>query len=322
MKDIIGAIFTTHFLFTVLRLTTPLIFAALSALIARAAGIRNITIEGTMLMTALTGVLVSAYTRSLPFAVACALLAGVLMGFLLAYFHLKLDTDILLSGIAINMVANGGTVFLLYVFAGDKGSSERLTSQVLPTVELPLIRDIPVLGEVLSGHNVLTYVAFGSVFLVWFLMFKTPVGLRIRAVGEYPEAIESVGKNATAIKLFALALSGFFAALGGIFLSMGYMNFFVKNMAAGRGFIGVAADYMGGGNPFGALAASLLFGIADACANTMQTMSIPAELVLCIPYGVTILGLVLSAAETKRLRCRQKKKALQSLRAGGEAGKP
>ena len=273
-------------------------------------------------MTALTGVLVSAYTRSLPFAVACALLAGVLMGFLLAYFHLKLDTDILLSGIAINMVANGGTVFLLYVFAGDKGSSERLTSQVLPTVELPLIRDIPVLGEVLSGHNVLTYVAFGSVFLVWFLMFKTPVGLRIRAVGEYPEAIESVGKNATAIKLFALALSGFFAALGGIFLSMGYMNFFVKNMAAGRGFIGVAADYMGGGNPFGALAASLLFGIADACANTMQTMSIPAELVLCIPYAVTILGLVFYAAETKRLRCRQKKKALQSLRAGGEAGEP
>ena len=128
-----------------------------------------------------------------------------------------------------------------------------------------------------------------------------------------------MGKNATAIKLFALALSGFFAALGGIFLSMGYMNFFVKNMAAGRGFIGVAADYMGGGNPFGALAASLLFGIADACANTMQTMSIPAELVLCIPYGVTILGLVLYAAETKRLRCRQKKRPS---RASAPAGRP
>lgn len=266
-------IFTPHFLFTVLRLTTPLIFAAMSALVARAAGIRNITIEGTMLMTALTGVLVSAYTGSLIFAVFCALLVGVLMGFLLAYFHLKLDTDILLSGIAINMVANGGTVFLLYVFAGDKGSSERLTSQMLPTVDIPLIRDIPVLGEILSGHNVLTYVAFLSVVVIWFFMFKTPIGLRIRAVGEYPEAIESVGRNSTKIKLFALALSGFLAAFGGIFLSMGYMNFFVKNMAAGRGFIGVAADYMGGGNPFGALAASLLFGVADACANTLLTIT-------------------------------------------------
>lgn len=100
MIDMLQLIFTPHFLFTVLRLTTPLIFAAMSALVARAAGIRNITIEGTMLMTALTGVLVSAYTGSLIFAVFCALLVGVLMGFLLAYFHLKLDTDILLSGIA------------------------------------------------------------------------------------------------------------------------------------------------------------------------------------------------------------------------------
>lgn len=313
MIDMLQLIFTPHFLFTVLRLTTPLIFAAMSALVARAAGIRNITIEGTMLMTALTGVLVSAYTGSLIFAVFCALLVGVLMGFLLAYFHLKLDTDILLSGIAINMVANGGTVFLLYVFAGDKGSSERLTSQMLPTVDIPLIRDIPVLGEILSGHNVLTYVAFLSVIVIWFFMFKTPIGLRIRAVGEYPEAIESVGRNSTKIKLFALALSGFLAAFGGIFLSMGYMNFFVKNMAAGRGFIGVAADYMGGGNPFGALAASLLFGVADACANTLQTMSIPAELVLCIPYATTILGLVLYAAQTKRAQKRHKVKAMRAV---------
>ena len=201
MSEILHTIFTPHFLFTVLRLTTPLIFAAMSALVARAAGIRNITIEGTMLMTALTGVLVSAYTENLLLAVACALFVGVLMGFLLAYFHLKLDTDILLSGIAINMVANGGTVFLLYVFAGDKGSSERLTSQMLPTVELPLLKDIPVLGEILSGHNVLTYVAFISVLVVWFLIFKTRIGLRIRAVGEYPEAIESVGKSSTRIKL-------------------------------------------------------------------------------------------------------------------------
>lgn len=318
MSEILHTIFTPHFLFTVLRLTTPLIFAAMSALVARAAGIRNITIEGTMLMTALTGVLVSAYTENLLLAVACALFVGVLMGFLLAYFHLKLDTDILLSGIAINMVANGGTVFLLYVFAGDKGSSERLTSQMLPTVELPLLKDIPVLGEILSGHNVLTYVAFISVLVVWFLIFKTRIGLRIRAVGEYPEAIESVGKSSTRIKLFALALSGFLTALGGIFLSMGYMNFFVKNMAAGRGFIGVAADYMGGGNPFGALAASLLFGVADACSNTLQTMSIPAELVLCIPYATTIVGLVIYAARTKHAQRHQKAKAMRAARQGAK----
>lgn len=315
MSDIMGIILTPHFFFIVIRLTTPLIFASMAALVARCAGIRNITIEGTMLMSALVGVLVSGYTHNLGFAVLCGIATGVLMGFLLAYFHLKLDTDILLSGIAINLAANGGTVFLLYIFAGDKGSSERLKSQMLPTIHLPFIEDIPVIGEIISGHNILTYVAILSVFAVWFLIFKTPMGLRIRAVGEYPQAIESVGKSSNGIKLFALALSGFFASLGGIFLSMGYLNFFVKQMAAGRGFIGVAADYMGGGNPFGALAASFLFGLADACANSFQTLSIPSEFILCIPYLTTIIGLVMYSAQTKRAERRKKQKSKLALRA-------
>ncbi len=200
------------------------------------------------------------------------------MGFLLAYFHLKLDTDILLSGIAINMVANGEQCFCCMYLRATKGSSERLTSQMLPTVELPLLKDIPVLGEILSGHNVLTYVAFISVLVVWFLIFKTRIGLRIRAVGEYPKPLSPWEKSSTRIKLFALALSGFLAALGGIFLSMGYMNFFVKNMAAGRGFIGVAGRLHGRRQPLrraGGIPA--VWRGCDAC-NTLQTMFIPAEL--------------------------------------------
>ena len=139
-----------------------------------------------MLMTALTGVLVSAYTENLLLAVACALFVGVFDGVPPGLFPLEAGYGHPAFRHCNQHGGQWGTVFLLYVFAGDKGSSERLTSQMLPTVELPLLKDIPVLGEILSGHNVLTYVAFISVLVVWFLIFKTRIGLRIRAVGEYP----------------------------------------------------------------------------------------------------------------------------------------
>ena len=179
----LGNFLTTGFFYTVIRVSTPLIFASLSSLIARKAGVTNITIDSTMLMSALTGVLVSAFTQNLFLALLCGMAVGVVMGIFMGYFHILMNTNMILTGVAINTFTNGATVMILYAFTGDKGSSSMIKSLGVPGVEIPLIKDIPILGEILSGHNIFTYVAFLLVIVAWFLMYRTPLGLRIRAVG-------------------------------------------------------------------------------------------------------------------------------------------
>ena len=147
----------------------------------------------------------------------------------------------------------------------------------------------------ISGHNLLTYLAFFSVIVVWILIYKTPLGLRIRAVGENAHAAESVGIKVMNVQFIALFLSGIFAGLGGAFMSMGYLSFFSRDMIAGRGFIALAAQNMGGAAPLGTLIASIIFGIADALSNMLQTLNVPAELVQMQPYLLTIIGLVIYA---------------------------
>ena len=158
-----------------------------------------------------------------------------------------------------------------------------------------MIKSIPVIGEMISGHNLLTYLAFFGVIVVWILIYKTPLGLRIRAVGENAHAAESVGIKVTNVQFIALFLSGIFAGLGGAFMSMGYLSFFSRDMIAGRGFIALAAQNMGGAAPLGTLIASIIFGIADALSNMLQTLNVPAELVQMQPYLLTIIGLVIYA---------------------------
>lgn len=313
MTEFWSILFSTGFLFTAIRVTTPIIFASLACLIAKKAGVRNITIEGTMLVSALVGVLASHYCGNVWVAVFIGMLAGIAIGLFLGYFHIIMDTDIWLTGIAINQIAMGGTVFAMFAITGDKGSTAALNSLTVPNIHIPIIKDIPILGEVLSGHSFFTYLAFICVFLMYYLLYKTPLGLRIRAVGEYAMAAESVGENANRIKLIALAISGMCAAFGGMFMSMSYASRFVRDMTGGRGFIGIAAESMGGGNPLGATLSAFIFGFADALANTLQSFSIPSELVLMIPYLTTIVGLVLYSVQRKRKEeeSLKKKRALQ-----------
>jgi len=288
--EIIG---TTSFWYAVLRVSTPIIFASLAAIVSNKAGVVNIGIEGTMLISSLIGVLISAFTQNVLVGVLAGILAGVLAALILAYCALHLKTDITLTGIALNLFASGGTIFLLYLVTGDKGMSGSLKSLVVPTVHIPVIKDIPVLGEIISGHNLLTYLAFLCVFLTFVLLYKLPVGLRIRAVGESEGAVASVGLNVIRIRCIALILSGIFSGLGGIFMSMGYVSWFSKDMIAGRGFIALAAEAMGRGTPLGTLIASIVFGFADALSNYLQSLQVPAELVMMIPYVTTVVGLLI-----------------------------
>ena len=185
--------------------------------------------------------------------------------------------------------------------SGDRGSSTSIASFSAPRIVIPLIDKIPFLGEIISGQNLMTYLAILAVIIMHLFMYKTPLGLKIRAVGENKNAAESVGISSRKIQYIALILSGVLASMGGFFMSGGYMNMFTKDMSAGRGYIALAASAMGGNTPIGASLVSLLFGAAQALANMMQLTDIPHELIQMIPYLTTLIGLgVYSYSNMKR----------------------
>lgn len=292
MNEFLSLIFTPEFGYSVIRVTTPILFAALGAVIANTAGIANIALEGLMLIAALVGVIVSTLTGSAWVGLGAAVFAGAVFAGILAFFTLYYKTNVILGGIALNLFASGGTVFFLYLFAHDKGTSASMASKVLPQIQIPIIKEIPVLGQILSGHNILTYVAMIAVIVIYVMFKRTAFGYRLRAVGENPNAADSVGINVMRTKATALILSGALAGFGGAFMSMGYVSWFARDMVAGRGWIAIAAEAMGKSSTLGTSLTSLLFGITDAATNTLRPLGIPAELLGTLPYVATLLGLV------------------------------
>ncbi|SHK27783.1 simple sugar transport system permease protein [Hathewaya proteolytica DSM 3090] len=300
MKDFFNIIYSTAFGYSILRVTTPILFAALGALISDKAGVINIALEGIMLCAALAGVIFSAYTGSVWIGLLAAVICGAIIGIIIAYFSLNLRADIILTGIAVNLMASGGTVFVLYLLTQDKGASTSLHSGSLPKITLPFIDKVPVLGPILSGHSVLTYLSLIAVVVIWIFLYKTPLGLRIRAVGENERAAKSVGINVMKTKYIALCLSGVLAGFGGAYMSMSYLSWFAKDMTSGRGFIALAAEAMGGATPIGTFLTSLLFGISDTLSNSLQILKIPTEFVQMIPYVATIVGLVIYSRQKSK----------------------
>lgn len=286
------AILSPDFFSAILRAATPILFATLAAGIAAKSGITNMALEGIMLFSALFGVIFSSLTHSAWLGLLITMAIGGLIGLILAFFVLNLKTDEILAAIAINLTATGGTVLLLVAFSGDRGVSSSVRSVSAPNIAIPLVEKIPFIGEVLSGQNILTWLALLAVLLLHLFLYKTPLGLSIRAVGENKDAAESVGISSRKIQYIALILSGVLAAMGGFYLSGGYMNMFTKDMSGGRGFIALAASSMGGNTPVGGFLVSLLFGIAQALANVMQlTATMPYEIILMVPYLTTLIGL-------------------------------
>lgn len=289
---ILNALLSPEFLNATLRATTPILFATIASSIASKSGITNMALEGMMLFAALFGVIFSAAFNSAWLGLLMTMVIGGFIGFILAFFILKLKTDQILAAIAINLIASGATVFILLIVSGDRGVSSSIQSISLPRITLPIIENIPYLGAVISNQNVLTYLALITVFIAHIFLYKTPLGLRIRAVGENKDAAESVGISSKKIQYIALILSGVLASMGGFFLSGGYMSYFTKDMSAGRGFIALAASSMGGNTPVGGFLVSLLFGAAQALANILQMGStLPYEIIQMLPYITTLVGL-------------------------------
>jgi ABC-type uncharacterized transport system permease subunit len=290
-----------EFVAVALRVSTPLTLAALGVLISTRAGVLNIGIEGMMLAGAFAGVVVSAFTGSALLGLVFAIVTGAALGALLAAAVHVAKADLILSGIAINIAAAAGTTLLLFLITGSKGVSSSLPSKTLPTIDIPLLGDLPLVGTALSGHHVLTYAAFLAAPLVALFLTRTPVGIRLRAVGEKPEAAAAAGVNVRRYQFWALAASGAFGGVAGAFLSMGYVSWFGQNMTAGRGFIALAAEVMGGGSALGTMLSAVVLGTAETISITMQGGGLPSELVQTVPYIVPILALLVHAMRRRRI---------------------
>ena len=273
-----------------LMFATPLVFGALSGVINERAGIVNIAIEGQLLFGAFAGAVTASIFGSSWAGLIGAPIAGALLGALLALFTIKYRADNIVVGVVLNMLALGVTSFLFSTLLSN--SSHLNKPQRLPIIGIPVLQDIPIIGPVMFRQTILVYLMYAAVIILQFMLFNSRWGLRLRAVGEKPRAADTVGIRVNSIRWHNVLLGGAVAGLGGAFFTVGQGLAFSKDMAAGNGFIALAAMILGRWNPIGALTAALLFGFATNLGAVMQAVGapVPAEYLLMIPYLVTILA--------------------------------
>lgn len=273
---------------TTLSSATPLIFAALGGLFSERSGVVNVALEGIMLISAFTSVAFAYYTGNAWMALILTMLIGGLVGLVHAVVSIKFKAEHVVSGTGINFLAVGLTGLLMQSIFGLAGASPRVDK--LPTLGFPGFLNIPVL----SGHNVLVYLAIVMVLGAHYFLNKTPWGLRLRAVGEHPRAADTVGINVIKYRYFGVIASGVIASIGGTYLALGPLGFFFEGMTVGKGFIALAALIFGKWTAFGALLACLLFGFFDALQIQLQVwgFSVPSQIIRSIPYLLTIFAVV------------------------------
>jgi simple sugar transport system permease protein len=288
-----------------IRLSTPLILAALGGLYSERSGVINIALEGMMLAGAFTAATVTVFTDNPWIGLLAAMIAGLLVAALHGLATISYRADQVVSGTAINILFLGVPALLSGALFDSTGATPQLPrDQVLPDVPVFNPENSPMLSSIFN-QKPLVYFAFVMVILTVYILYRTPFGLRLRAVGENPEAADTAGVNVVAMRYRGVLISGALAALGGAYLSIGQNSLFTRNMTAGRGFIALAALIFGKWNPVGALLACLLFGFAEAIAIRMQgTVNIPNQFIQMIPYILTMVvlaGLIRRATPPKSL---------------------
>jgi general nucleoside transport system permease protein len=276
-----------------LRYATPLVFASIGGLFSERSGVVNIGLEGMMLMGAFFAVWGSDVTGTWQLGLVIGILAGGVTGLLHAFFSISLRADQIVGGTAINFLALGLTTYLFFKLYGAQGTPTDLST--VPDVRLGFLDDIPLIGDflhdVFGQLDLMIWIAILLVLATWVVVFKTPIGLRIRSVGEHPRAADTVGINVYGVRYGAVTLSGMLAALGGAYLSLGFVNSFDDNMTAGRGFIALAALIFGNWRPFGAAIACLLFGFSSALSDFLQEYSTSiSTLFEALPYVLTLVA--------------------------------
>ncbi|GAB3624144.1 hypothetical protein GCM10027418_22280 [Mariniluteicoccus endophyticus] len=274
-----------------LSVATPLILGALCGVLCERSGVVNVAIEGQLLTAAFAAAIVGSVTKSIPIALVAAVLAGVLMAAMLALFAIKYLVDQVVLGVVINLFAAGLTGFLFDQLV-QPNSTQFNSSPIMQALEIPVLGKIPFFGAILFRQTILAYLAVVSVFVVWFLLYRTKWGLRVRAVGEHPEAADTVGISVRRVRWGAVLAGGVFAGLGGAFFTIGSTGSFSKELTVGNGFIALAALIMGRWHPVWATVMALFFGFVTQMASQLQTLStpVPSQFLLLLPYVATIIA--------------------------------
>ena len=272
-----------------IRYATPLVLAALGGLFSERSGVVNIGLEGLMLISAFTGVVGAYFSGNVLVGVLFALAGGLVFSLIHAVMCVTFEADQIISGVAINLLALGGTGFLMVLIFGSGGTSPRIGG--FSEVPVPLLSQIPIIGPAFFNQSPLVYLMFLLIPLTFFVVYRTPFGLRLRATGEAPEAVDTAGVSVTRMRYYGVALSGLLAALGGAYFSMDQLSAFTERMTAGAGFIALAALISGRWNPIGAAVAALVFGFAQAVTFRIAQDAIPLELLQSFPYVLTIVAL-------------------------------
>ena len=274
---------------SMLRFATPLIFGALGGMFSERSGVVNVGLEGMMLMGAFFGIMAADKLDSWALGLLVGILSGGAMALIHAIWSVHFRADQIISGFAINFLAVGLTGYLFIDIYGTEGTPSDIPS--IPNVRSAFLDDVPFLGDIFGNLNLMIWIALILVPLSWVVLFRTPIGLRLRAVGEHPRAADTVGIDVYAIRYGAVVLSGMLAAAGGAFLSIGFVNSFNENMTAGRGFIALAAVIFGNWRPYGAAAACLLFGFSSALAQRLPEYSSSAAVLFqALPYVLTLIA--------------------------------
>jgi simple sugar transport system permease protein len=284
-------ILTAGLVASMLRFATPLAFGAIGGVLNERAGVVNIGIEGMMLVGAFFGIWAAAWSGSWVIGVLMAMVFGGALALVHAFFSIHLRADQIVVGFAINFLALGLTGYLFRSIYGTQGTPSDVDR--IPDVHLGFVKDIPFIGDILGQLNLMIWLMFAVLILSWIMLFKTPIGLRLRSVGEHPRAAETVGISVYGVRYAAVIVSGMLAALGGAYLSIGFTGSFNENMTSGRGFIALAAVILGKWNPVGAFMACLLFGFGYALSIPLQREAdVSANLVSTLPYVLTLIALV------------------------------
>ncbi len=269
---------------------TPIALAALCGVVSERAGVINIGIEGIMLLSAQVAVVTATVTQNLWVGLLMAILTGALIAALHAFLVIRFKVDQIVSGVAINIVGAGTTSFIGSRFL-ERATDTLNNSGTFPIIKIPLLSKIPVLGPTLFENNIIVYLMVFLVIALHLMLFKTPWGLRTRAVGEHPKAADTLGVNVHLVRYINVILGGMIAGIGGAYFTIGSVGRFDEIMTAGKGFIGLAAMIFGKWNPIGAFASSLIFGFADSLQVKLQILRvpIPSEFLLMAPYIVTMI---------------------------------
>lgn len=302
MSDFFQTAIIVGLLTSTIRIATPFLFAALGALVSERAGVLNLGVEGMLQMGALVGFLFTFQTGSLWLGVLAACISGILFGLFMGFMVTTLKLNQTVSGLALNLLSSGITFYWYRIVFAGVGSQNLPNLKIFKVGEIPGLSEIPYAGDILFSQHWLTYIAILCVPAVWYFLHKTRLGLQIRSTGENPRAVDMKGLSVAAHQYGALAFCGLMAGLGGAFLTLASSGMFIPEIQAGRGWIAIALVIFGNWIPWRILVAALFFGFIEALQLSMQALdaNVPHQLLLALPYLLTILALTISAGRSRR----------------------